>query len=37
MAHLCHGGGGHTISPSTIYNVASWVSEEACDATRLPI
>lgn len=37
MAHLCHGGSGHIISPSTIYNVASWVSEEACDAARLPI
>ena len=37
MAHFCQGGGSHIISPSTIYNVASWVSGETCDATRLPI
>ena len=37
MAHLCHGGGSHIISPSTIHDVVSWVFEETCDVARLPI
>ena len=37
MTHLCQSGGSHIISPSTIYSIVPWVSEEACDANRLPI